>query len=99
MYQIVREAIANAVKHARPEAIAILSSVLPDGRTEMRVCDDGAGMRASGRWTAWARASPPCASAPQRSAAPSSGARGEEGGTVVRLLVPSLFDASEHLAA
>ena len=37
MYQIVREAVANAVKHAQPETIAILSAMLPDGRTEIRV--------------------------------------------------------------
>ena len=29
VYQIVREAVANAVKHAQPETIAILSTVLP----------------------------------------------------------------------
>ena len=52
MYQIVREAVANAVKHAQPDTIAILSTVLPDGRTEIGSATTAPACSASGRWTA-----------------------------------------------
>ncbi len=99
VYQIVREAVANAVKHGQPEGISILSTALPDGRTEMRVCDDGAGMR---RERALDGMSQGIDAMRERTAALGGTIEwlpGEAGGTVVRLLVPSLFDASEHLAA
>ena len=35
MYQIVREAIANAIKHARPSTIAVLARALDGGATEL----------------------------------------------------------------
>ena len=47
-YQIVREAVANAIKHARPSTIAIVARALDGGATEIVVRDDGAGIRASG---------------------------------------------------
>ncbi len=99
VYQIVREAVANAVKHARPEAISILSATLPDGRTEMRVCDDGSGMQ---RERALDGMSQGIDAMRERTAALGGTiewSSPEDGGTVVRLLVPSLFDAGEHLAA
>lgn len=99
VYQIVREAVANAVKHAQPKGISILSTVLPDGRTEMRVCDDGAGMQ---RERALDGMSQGIDAMRERTAALGGAIEwlpGEAGGTVVRLLVPSLFDAAEHLAA
>ncbi len=99
VYQIVREAVANAVKHAQPEAISILSTVLPDGRTEMRVCDDGAGMQ---RERALDGMSQGIDAMRERTAALGGTIEwlsGDEGGTVVRLLVPSLIDSAENLAA
>jgi two-component system sensor histidine kinase UhpB len=46
-YQIIREAIANAIKHARPSTIAVLARTLDGGATELVVRDDGSGMRGS----------------------------------------------------
>ena len=91
--------MANAVKHAQPDTIAILSAVLPDGRTEMRVCDDGPGMQ---RERALDGMSQGIDAMRERTAALGGTIEWlspEGGGTVVRLLVPSLVDAGEHLAA
>jgi signal transduction histidine kinase len=44
LYQIVREAVQNAVKHAAPRHIEIAVRPLDDGRTEALVADDGRGV-------------------------------------------------------
>ncbi len=44
VYQIVREALANAVKHGQPTAITVSSVQHRDGTTELIVSDDGGGM-------------------------------------------------------
>ncbi len=87
-YQIVREAIANAIKHARPSTIAIVARVRDDGATELVVRDDGAGIRRAvsgdglGQGTAGMR----------ERAATMGGTvewrRGDLGGTEVVLVVP-----------
>jgi signal transduction histidine kinase len=87
-YQIVREAIANAIKHARPSTIAIVARTLDDGATELVVRDDGAGIRRAvsgdglGQGTAGMR----------ERAATMGGTvewrRGDLGGTEVVLVVP-----------
>jgi signal transduction histidine kinase len=46
IYQIVREAIANAVKHGRPRTIAV-TAALDGGALRIAVADDGPGMDGS----------------------------------------------------
>jgi signal transduction histidine kinase len=46
VYQIVREAIANAVKHARPRMIAV-TATLDHGALRIAIVDDGPGMDGS----------------------------------------------------
>jgi signal transduction histidine kinase len=43
LYQIVREAVTNAVKHARPQRIEVSVTGTEGGGLELRVHDDGAG--------------------------------------------------------
>jgi two-component system sensor histidine kinase UhpB len=43
LYQIVREAVTNAVKHARPRTIDVSVTGTEGGGLELRVHDDGAG--------------------------------------------------------
>jgi signal transduction histidine kinase len=93
VYQIVREAVANAVKHAQPATIGILSVALPDGRTEIRICDDGPGMQ---RDRAEDGMSQGLDAMRERTAALGGTIEWlspEDRGTVVRLLVPPLADA------
>jgi len=85
--------VANAVKHARPETIGILSVMLPDGRTEIRVCDDGPGMQ---RDRAVDGMSQGLDAMRERTAALGGAIEWlspDGGGTMVRLLVPPLADA------
>ncbi len=43
--QIIREAIANAAKHAHADEITVTGNRTPDGATRIDVTDDGIGMR------------------------------------------------------
>ncbi len=66
LYRIAQEAVTNAVKHARPTAIAIELAVT-SGLATMRIIDNGVGFRDThGREQAWAFAS--CAIARRPSA-------------------------------
>jgi signal transduction histidine kinase len=44
VYQVIREAVANAIKHARPSLIAIAAERREDDALVLTVSDDGSGM-------------------------------------------------------
>ncbi len=46
LYQIVREAVANAIKHARPSTVAVTVSGMPADGFRVTVADDGTGFSA-----------------------------------------------------
>jgi signal transduction histidine kinase len=49
LYRIAQEAVANAVKHAKPNQIVISLECGPDRRLTLSVCDDGIGRGAAAR--------------------------------------------------
>jgi two-component system sensor histidine kinase UhpB len=48
VYRVVQESLSNAVRHASPKVIGIEVKVNPDGSIDIRVTDDGGGLRTSG---------------------------------------------------
>jgi two-component system sensor histidine kinase UhpB len=49
VYRIVQESLSNAVRHANPSNIEIAVKLQSDGSIDIRVADDGGGLKPSGR--------------------------------------------------
>ncbi|MEI9900078.1 MAG: ATP-binding protein [Hyphomicrobium sp.] len=48
VYRVVQESISNAVRHGNPTAISVAVTSNPDGSIDIRVTDDGCGLKPAG---------------------------------------------------